>query len=137
MAESENVNPLSEESCDREKPSSSNSPESLSAKIQRLVFQPLSSASVQLRNSWQVLRRSLSLLWTAAPKETAYTIISLLLQSLTPAIGIWISKQIIDLVSDAATQYSLSQNLSLEVQTIGFLAIGWIGAQTRNVERYF
>jgi ATP-binding cassette subfamily B protein len=129
MADPQTVQPRSEDRRDRENSSFSESLNPFPAKFQRFIFQPIRSANTQLQNSLRIFHRSLSLLWSSAPKETAYTVISLLLQSLTPAIGIWISKQIVDAVSAAATHPSFFQNPPLDAQTIGLLVIGWIGSQ--------
>lgn len=100
------------------------SPNNLLSKIRASLLLPIRSAATQLQNTLKVFRRSLFLLWTSAPAETAYTVISLLLQSLIPAVSIWITKQIVDTVSAAFAQQSI-----IEVQTMGFLVIGWIGSQ--------
>jgi ATP-binding cassette, subfamily B, bacterial len=96
----------------------------LLSKVRESIILPIRSANTQLQNTLRVFRRSLFLLWTSAPGETAYTVISLLLQSLIPAFSIWITKQIVDTVSAA-----FAQQIVIEAKTMGLLVIAWIGSQ--------
>jgi ATP-binding cassette subfamily B protein len=59
----------------------------------------LTKLQQSITNYSQVLGRSLPLLWTSAPKETAFLVVALLLQSLIPAVTIGINKQVVDTVT--------------------------------------
>jgi len=67
--------------------------------------------------------RTLSLLWSAAPKETVFVTLFVILQGLLPAASISISR----LVVDKATT-SLMESRELELLSIGILVAGWVGA---------
>ncbi|MDY7012293.1 MAG: ABC transporter ATP-binding protein, partial [Cyanobacteriota bacterium] len=130
MADPQTVETPSQESLNPENSSHNDSSKGFRAKVTESIISPLRSTNAQLQNSFRVFRRSLFLLWTSAPKETTYTAISILLQSVTPAIGIWIGKQIVDTVSAAAAQQSFPSHPAITAQTMGLLVLGWIGSQT-------
>lgn len=67
--------------------------------------------------------RSVTLLWIAAPRETTFFSISLLLQSVIPGMAIWINKQVVDTV--AITLSSREESSSL---TLISLVAGWVTA---------
>jgi ATP-binding cassette, subfamily B, bacterial len=67
--------------------------------------------------------RSLSFLWSAAPKETFFVTLFIVLQGLLPAASISISKLVVD---RAAT--SLTESGELGLLSIGILVTGWVGA---------
>ncbi|MBD6617651.1 ABC transporter ATP-binding protein [Komarekiella sp. 'clone 1'] len=76
-----------------------------------------------VREYTKALFRALRLLWTAAPRETVFMAIAILLQGLVPALSIWISKLVVDTVAAA-----LTQNENLEQVSVVILVAGWIGA---------
>lgn len=71
----------------------------------------------------KVFFRSLSFLWTAAPRETIFITIAILLQGIVPAVSVWITKLVIDTIATA-----LAQGKELGYVLIGSLVAGWIGA---------
>ena len=71
----------------------------------------------------QTFTNSIVLLWTVAPKELAFLTFTLLLQSLIPAIAIWINKQVVDTVTTMVGGNQEFSNWSM----IG-LVIGWVVA---------
>lgn len=67
--------------------------------------------------------RSLSLLWSAAPKETFIVTLFIVLKGLLPAASISISKLVVDKVAT-----SLTESRELGFWSIGILVAGWVGA---------
>lgn len=67
--------------------------------------------------------RSLSLLWSAAPKETFFFTLFTVLKGLLPAASISISKLVVDRVAT-----SLTESRELGRLSIGILVAGWVGA---------
>lgn len=67
--------------------------------------------------------RTLSFLWSAAPNETIFVTLLIVLQGLLPAASISISR----LVVDRATT-SMLESRELGLLSIGFLVAGWVGA---------
>jgi ATP-binding cassette subfamily B protein len=76
----------------------------------------------QVQNIIHLFGRSLRILWTAAPKETSFMLISLLLQGGIPALGVWINKQVLDVVTLSASR----QVLQVGLFTTGGLVAAWI-----------
>lgn len=68
------------------------------------------------------LRFSLVLLWSTAPKATAFVVIVLLLQSLIPAITVGIQKQVVDTVA------SLVPGGEYDWKIIAILVLLWVAA---------
>lgn len=67
--------------------------------------------------------RALSFLWSAAPKETFFVTLFIVLQGLLPAASISISKLVVDRVAT-----SLTESRELGFFSIGILVAGWVGA---------
>ncbi|NEO02133.1 MAG: ABC transporter ATP-binding protein, partial [Moorea sp. SIO3I7] len=68
------------------------------------------------------IRFSIVLLWTNAPKSTAFVVIVLLLQSLIPAITVGIQKQVVDTVA------SLVPGGDYDWRIIAILVLLWVAA---------
>jgi ATP-binding cassette, subfamily B, bacterial len=68
----------------------------------------------------RVLFRSLPLIWHTAPRETSFVALTLLLESLIPAVGIWINKQVVDHVA-----LGLSSKSSYDLRLMLGLVAGW------------
>lgn len=66
--------------------------------------------------------RSLSLLWSAAPKEASFITLLIVLRGLLPAASISISKLVVDRVA-----ISLAGSGELGLLSIGILVAGWVG----------
>ncbi|MBD2181338.1 ABC transporter ATP-binding protein [Planktothrix sp. FACHB-1355] len=73
-------------------------------------------------NYAKIFCRSIPLLWKAAPRETIFLAIALLLQSFIPAIAVWINKQVVDTVADI-----LSSVKEYNFWTLGSLVSLWVG----------
>lgn len=76
-----------------------------------------------LRDYGGSLCRSLPFLWKAAPLETVFLVVAVLLQGIVPALSIWITKQVVDAVAIA-----LSQGKVLSSVLLASLVAGWVVA---------
>jgi ATP-binding cassette subfamily B protein len=68
----------------------------------------------------RILGRSLPLLWVAAPKETGFLATTLLLQSVIPAVSVWINKQVVDNIA-----FILSPGVSPSIWAFAGLVGAW------------
>jgi ATP-binding cassette, subfamily B, bacterial len=68
----------------------------------------------------RVLLRSLLLIWRTTPREAGIVTLTLLLESMIPAVGIWINKQVVDHVALGLSTPG-SYNLQLMLGLVG----GW------------
>lgn len=75
------------------------------------------------RSYSSALFRFLPFLWIAAPRETVFIIVAVLLQGIVPALSIWITKQVVDTVAT-----TLAQGRELSSVLLGSLVAGWVGA---------
>lgn len=71
----------------------------------------------------RIILRSLSLLWEAAPGEIPLLVTALVIQGTTPALSVWITKQVVDTVVGA-----LAQERELGIGVLGGLMAVWAGA---------
>lgn len=71
----------------------------------------------------RVLFRALPILWSVAPKELTFMATAVLLQGLTPAISVWVTKRVVDTVTEALTQGKESS-----FRVFGGLVAAWFGA---------
>ncbi|NET44488.1 MAG: ABC transporter ATP-binding protein [Okeania sp. SIO2B3] len=108
--DSEEVTTASENNNDQEN-TNQNNEEKLIAKLKQSITIFIKSISF-----------SLFLLWTTAPKATAFVIIVLLLQSLIPAITVGIQKQVVDTVA------SLVPGGEYDWKIIAVLVLLWVVA---------
>lgn len=76
-----------------------------------------------MRSYGRTFCRSLPFLWAAAPRETIFMIVFVLLQGIVPAFSIWITKQVVDTVAIA-----LREGRQVDPFLIASLVIGWVGA---------
>jgi ATP-binding cassette subfamily B protein len=76
----------------------------------------------QGRNFIRLFGRSLKILWTAAPQETSFMLISLLLQSIIPALSVWINKQVVDTITHSASGQASQSGMFMA----GALVAAWI-----------
>ncbi len=67
--------------------------------------------------------RTIALLWVSAPLEITFIIFSSLLRGVIPTVSVWITKQVVDIVT-----YALSQGRTVDTITATMLIVSWIVA---------
>lgn len=91
----------------------------------------------QLSSSTRIFFQSLPLVWAAAPNATALLVVLLMLQGLTPAVTIWLTKLIVDAVTinQTASWSTLGVFVGLWALTrlIDAISEPWLSAIQGNV----
>jgi len=84
------------------------------------AFFQLRSFLIQGNRYSKTLVRSLYLLWKVSPWETTFLFFTLVLQGMIPAVGVWITQEVVDTVST-----SLTEGEELEISVIVLLVVAW------------
>jgi ATP-binding cassette, subfamily B, bacterial len=88
----------------------------------KLTFRPL-RIYILIEQHIRVFFRSVSIIRLAAPNEAAFMSIALLVQGLAPALSVWITKQVVDIVTNVE-----SQGLPISNSTLSGMVLAWIAA---------
>jgi ATP-binding cassette subfamily B protein len=86
-------------------------------------MQRLTDALQFVRKNIRLVMKTLPVLWRAAPLETAFIVMVLLLQGLIPSFTLFIIREIVDSVALA-----LSSDITLTLSAIAGLVVAWIVA---------
>jgi ATP-binding cassette, subfamily B, bacterial len=73
-----------------------------------------------VRNYFQVMLRTLSVLWRATPKSIAILLVTLMIQGGIPAVTVWINQSVVDGIAQG-----LQQQQKIGFDKFGPLVIGW------------
>jgi ATP-binding cassette subfamily B protein len=68
----------------------------------------------------RTLIRALALLWKVSPWETTFLFLTLVLQGMIPAVGVWITQKVVDTVST-----SLTEGETLDISVLILFVIAW------------
>jgi ATP-binding cassette, subfamily B, bacterial len=89
-----------------------------------------------MREKLKLFRKSLQLVWDSSPGWTFTNVVMSVLRSAFPLILIWLLKEVVDLITKAATVGSTTQNINLLWPVIAVAAVWFLDEASSDFSNY-
>lgn len=89
-----------------------------------------------MREKLKLFRKSLQLVWDSSPGWTFTNVVLSVLRSAFPLILIWLLKEVVDVITKAATGGSATQNISLLLPVTALAAVWFLDEASSDFSNY-